>query len=437
MFYNLTKLTGLLCFLQVCLSGRATLTRDYEEAILYPDGSDSRDQEVPVYNHMVSWLLLEALLFLIPNVAWQLFARRLGCPLSVISSRVQDLLSFTSQEVKNNAINDVATLVGGYCTRNARSRRSSYAFFWCYGNLPYIGYLFLMVTHTANVIAQFFVLSSLLGIPYYRYGFEALAVKWQPMLNMTGEEAFVGLDYLVHTTLTAPISFPKLVLCDFNVRRLGNVQRYMVQCNLLMSDFNASLLLFIWFFLFVVACLTAFGTVIFLFEFLFGGCIGQDVGAIVSGDSGRGFGGHSPRGGNRQATMKVTEFRSSFLGRDGLFTLHTISENAGSVIAERVIMELWRSYQDDHGQTAESATGEPAAHSDIMERVRQGNPRGSYTAGPSGGIAGGQDVELVSAAEGQNFNHEPPAYGQTTMHVGVTPRQGSNPEKSAGPQPFV
>ncbi len=347
-----------------------------------------RDREVPVYNHMPSWLLLEALLFLIPNVAWQLFARRLGCPLSIICSRVQDFLSFTSQEATNNAVKEVVYLIRGYCTGNRRSRKTSSAFFRCYGNLLYIGYLLLMVMHTANVIAQFFVLSSLLQIPFYRYGFEALEAK-----------SGLGIDPLVHTAL---MSFPHVVFCDFTVRRVGTVHRYSAQCSLLLSDFNASLLLFIWFFLFVVACLSAIGTVIFFFEFLFGGCIGKDVAIIICDDchSGKGLDRddtHYPtEGGHRQASIEMTGFGSSFLGRDGLFLLHMISENAGSVIAERVIIELWRSYQGDqsesHRQREERAIRETSVHSDVMAG-EQGNSSGGQAVWPTVNIAGSQHME--------------------------------------------
>ncbi len=96
-------------------------------------------------------------------------------------------------------------------------------------------------------------------------------------------------DSLVHSALAEPISFPQVVLCAFKVRVVGNVQRHVVQCSLIQSEFHASLLLFIWFFLFVVAWLTAIGTVVFLFEFLLGGCIGREVLAIVSDDDGRGL----------------------------------------------------------------------------------------------------------------------------------------------------
>ncbi len=196
-----------------------------------------------------------------------------------------------------------------------------------------------------------------------------------------------------------------------------------------MSDFHASLLLFIWFFLFVVACLTAIGTVMFLFEFLFGGCIGQDVTAIVSGDSEKRLHRHNPtQVDHRQATMNMAAFRSSFLCRDGMFLLHTISDNAGSVIAERVIVELWRSYQSDqsesHWKMEEHATREAAAHNDAMAGVRLREHQGrSHAAPPTGNVTGGQEVELlpiVAAAESQNFNHDPPAYDQAKMPQAAT-----------------
>ncbi len=339
-------------FFQACELSGNMFTPSYDETRPTPDGSEPEHAEVHLHTYMPCWLILEALFFLIPNVAWQLFARRLGCPLSLISSRAKNLLSFTSQEVTNKALKEVAALISGYCTRNARLRKSSYVFFRCYGNLLCVGYLLLMAMHSANVIAQFFVLSSLLDIPYYRYGFEALTAQGQPLLNTTGADGtFLGLDSVGYTTFTEPISFPNVALCVLKIRRLGYIHRYTTPCALPMSGSHASLLLFIWFFLFVVACLTAIGTVIFLFEFLFGGCIGQDVTAVVSGETEKGVRHHNlTRGDHRQATMQMTDFRSSFLGRDGLFLLHTVSENAGSVITERIILELWRSYQSDQSE---------------------------------------------------------------------------------------
>ncbi len=177
----------------------------------------------------------------------------------------------------------------------------------------------------------------------------------------------------------------------------GKEHRYTVQCTFPMSDFHASLLLFIWLFLFAVTWATAVWTAIFLLEFFFRSRIGQ----AVALDYGRGIGDHYPtRGDHRQTTMKISEFRSSFLGRDGLFMLHMISENAGSVIAYRVHMELWRGYQGDQSespwQTEQGATRETTVYSDVMAGVRQQeNPRGSQAADTTSETAGRQDMELL------------------------------------------
>ncbi len=393
LLYDLPKFTTLLCFLQLCQSADATLLYPYEETWSNEPLPTGGEFPVHMLSQMPSWLLLEALLFLIPNIAWQLFARRLGCPLSIICSRVQDLLSFASQEVTNNAVKDATTLISGYCTRNARSRKSSNVFFWCYGNLLCVGYLCLMVIHIVNVIAQFFVLSSLLEMPYCKYGFESLAIRLQAGMITSELEKSILDRYSPDK-----IYFPKDLVCAFKVRHHRRVHRYNVQCTFPMSDFHASLLLFIWLFLFVVIGVTAVKTGIFLWEFFFRSRIGPDV---IIYDGKRGIDGRYPiRGGHHQATLKMTEFRSSFLGRDGLFILYTIFENAGSVIADRVYTELWRSYQGDQSdrrwQTEQCATRETTVYSDVMAGIRQQeNPRGSQAADTTSEIGGGQHTELV------------------------------------------
>ena len=79
-----------------------------------------------------------------------------------------------------------------------------------FGNYLVVLYIITKLLYIANILSQLFLLNSVLKTDYNLYGEEAIR-------NMMG-----GQDFLNETI------FPKVTMCDFKIRRLGNIQRYTV-----------------------------------------------------------------------------------------------------------------------------------------------------------------------------------------------------------------
>ena len=93
---------------------------------------------------------------------------------------------------------------------------------------------------------EIFLLDAFLGMrsEYYIYGLTVVG----GLLKSSATSA----------TVDWPLSerFPRVTLCDFQVRQLANVQPYTVQCVLPINLFNEKIFLLIWFWLIFVAVAT-------------------------------------------------------------------------------------------------------------------------------------------------------------------------------------
>ena len=97
-------------------------------------------------------------------------------------------------------------------------------------------YMAVKILYCVNVICQFFILNAFMGHGFFSaYGLEVLdglARDWE---------------------IRESRRFPRVTLCDFDIRQLQNVQRWTVQCVLPINLFNEKIFIFLWFWFVFVA----------------------------------------------------------------------------------------------------------------------------------------------------------------------------------------
>ncbi|VDO24901.1 unnamed protein product [Brugia timori] len=177
-------------------------------------------------------------------------------------------------------------------------------------------YVFIKTLYLINVVGQIFLLNTFLGTDNIFYGFHIL----KDLLN--------GREWEVSG------NFPRVTMCDFEVRVLGNVHHHTVQCVLMINMFNEKIFLFLWFWYFMVSIVSMFSVGHWmLMSFL----PGQHMKFI------RKYLKATDLATDRQSVKK---FVHKFLGYDGVFCMRMISAHAGDIMATELIVALWHNFND-------------------------------------------------------------------------------------------
>ena len=129
--------------------------------------------------------------------------------------------------------------------------------------------------------------------------------------------------------------FPRVTLCDFQIRQLGNIHNYTVQCSLPMNLFNEKIYIFVWFW-FVFVALATFASIIAWFaQSVY---IPQQVRYVrtrlIAMDKMK-----------HDTDHEVNKFVRKFLRRDGMFLVRLVGKNSSDMIAAELLCGLWEHYR--------------------------------------------------------------------------------------------
>jgi len=170
-----------------------------------------------------------------------------------------------------------------------------------------------------NCVAQFLLLNSFLGMDFGAYGIEVLSALFQ------------GGDW------RGSDRFPRVTMCDFQIRRLGQLQTYTVQCVLPINLFNEMIYLFIWFWMVLVIILTVYSLITWSMR------------SMMSQDRARFIKKHlmllnKVNKDDKESKQSAIDFTEKYLRQDGVFILRLIGYNTNDITATELICALFDIY---------------------------------------------------------------------------------------------
>ena len=173
-------------------------------------------------------------------------------------------------------------------------------------------YLGIKLFYIFVTFAMLFLLNKFLAMDYFLYGIEVI-------------------DNLVNNNeLKESPRFPRVTLCDFEIRQMQNIQRFTVQCVLSVNLFNEKIFAFLWFWIFFVAIVNIYSYLSWLVKVTFPSNRVKYVYKYLS----------LLRRGLTKAHAGG-KFTHDYLATDGVFLLMMLENNVNELVVMDLVRHLW------------------------------------------------------------------------------------------------
>uniref|UniRef100_A0A915BHZ2 Innexin n=1 Tax=Parascaris univalens TaxID=6257 RepID=A0A915BHZ2_PARUN len=291
---------------------------------LIPHRIDDRERrQIGYYQWVPFALAIASLMFHMPATVWRMLATQSGLNMSLVvqlasqEQNVDPIVRDHAVEILTRHIDDALKYQRDYGSRN----KSVYLFAVLklgkvYGAYVSIVYLFVKGLHFGNVVLQFVVLNNFLETSEY------------PLFG-----GHVLYDLLMGREWRDSGKFPRVTLCDFEIRVLGNVHRHTVQCVLVINMFTEKIFVFLWLWLLLLSFGTAINLVVWTLSLAFAAWRHSFVTKFLECES-----------------DQTHRFVHHFLRPDGVFLLHMIAAHAGNIMCARLTESLWMRFLQRSGK---------------------------------------------------------------------------------------
>ncbi|KAL3986006.1 Innexin family protein [Acanthocheilonema viteae] len=299
------------------------------------DIAEREYRQISYYQWVPFFLLIQAFLYYIPCLVWRLMSDKSGIRLNDIVQLATEKENIES-DYRTRTIESLARHIESALRyQHAATSRTQYTLhrvLKCLNMRYYESYvtglyLATKVMYVSNILTNLILVNKFLETDEYSvYGLGVLR------------------DLLFGRSWMESGNFPRVTLCDFEVRVLGNNQRHSVQCVLVINIFNEKIFILIWLWfsmLFVAATLDAiywFSISLFhrdRFRFVL-----RHLELTTDPDRPELF--------RKEKRKQVEHFLKSYLKVDGVLVLRMIALHAGVMFCTETTDALWRRYLSQH-----------------------------------------------------------------------------------------
>ncbi|KAL6742753.1 hypothetical protein Aduo_015870 [Ancylostoma duodenale] len=299
------------------------------------DISEREYRQISYYQWVPFFLLIQAFLYYIPCLMWRLMSDKSGIRLNDIVQMATEKENI-EPDYRIRTIESLSRHIESALryqhTATSRTQYTLHRVFKCFNMRYYESYVTGMylatkIMYVGNILTNLVLVNKFLETDDYSiYGLGVLR------------------DLLFGRTWMESGNFPRVTLCDFEVRVLGNNQRHSVQCVLVINIFNEKIfiLIWLWFTLLFVA-----STLDMLYWFSIS-MFHRDRFRFVLRHLELTSDPDKPELFRKEKRKQVEHFLRTYLKVDGVLVLRMIALHAGVMFCTEITDALWKRYLSQH-----------------------------------------------------------------------------------------
>jgi innexin len=316
-----------------------------------PEDKELRHQNLIGYYQWVPFILLGiALSFNIPRAIWRLSNWHAGIKLQNVIVAANGA-ALDQSEKRDESIKTVINSLEDVILQIEKTR----GFF---GRVK--GWLFCIFgnTHRGTYLTSLYVMVKLLYLIN-------IAVQLYMMTQFLGTNGFKILhDLACGKEWHESGHFPRVTMCDFAIRGLGQkTKNFTVQCVLMINLFNEKIFLSLWLWYMILLIIVAANFIFWIVRLYTHSRRVQFIRHMLK-----------TRGEYENPYKAALEhFVKTRLVFDGIFILYLIQANAGEIVATDVVVDMWQKYKRNNSKN-ESLTSQGMEGESASARSENSNP---------------------------------------------------------------